>query len=260
MAYPECAEQLMNFVTKKNPKQNSSKHTLILMSSSTATSTLNSPSLGELHHPIDREHVKHLLTWLSGAPSKQFVEQIFFRVHQLRLDGIVDSFVQSVVQEMSDNDGTPSREDIQHAHRALMTVQHLIHRCVFHSAQSEQHVFELVFRGISAKSEDLQRLIKLICQIVLKHGEHWNAQAVESQISLPKLVDMKWRVDLKTASQSMQRMQAPVVMVQLNTQHPPRHRDRLERPETVTFEMNHETLSIMLQGMQRIREQLGSIK
>jgi ferritin-like protein len=37
---------------------------------------------------------------LSNAPSKQFIEQIFYRVYQTRLDGLNENLISSVSQQL----------------------------------------------------------------------------------------------------------------------------------------------------------------
>ncbi|EFC44468.1 hypothetical protein NAEGRDRAFT_5651, partial [Naegleria gruberi] len=77
---------------------------------------------------------------------------------------------------------------------------------------------------------------------------------------LPKLVDMKWRVDLSTASNVIQKMSAPSVVIQLNVQNPSKVVGVMPKTEQVNFEMDKETLSTMLKGLSKIRDQLASIK
>ena len=83
---------------------------------------------------------------------------------------------------------------------------------------------------------------------------------MNTQIGLPKLVDMKWRVDLSTASNVIQKMSAPGVVIQLNVQNPSRVVGVMPKTEQVNFEMDKETLSTMLKGLSKIRDQLASIK
>lgn len=79
------------------------------------------------------------------------------------------------------------------------------------------------------------------------------------QISLPRLVETDWRVDVKTSSDRVARMSAPAVLVELTVQQPPERADIMPPTRHVAFEMNKETLDTMLDGLRRIRDQLASV-
>jgi hypothetical protein len=80
------------------------------------------------------------------------------------------------------------------------------------------------------------------------HGE-WKAEAARSQLSLPRLQSVDWRVDVKTASGHAGGMGVPSVIVQL----------RVEPDQVVSFEMDKETLQALLSGLGKIRSQLSGL-
>ena len=43
----------------------------------------------------------------------------------------------------------------------------------------------------------------------------WREAAVVSRVSLPQLIDVDWRIDVKTAAEQMSRMAVPTVLVDL---------------------------------------------
>ncbi|KAG9335752.1 hypothetical protein JZ751_004181 [Albula glossodonta] len=79
-----------------------------------------------------------------------------------------------------------------------------------------------------------------------------------SLISLPQLVDMDWRVDMKTASDSVSRMAVPTCLMHMKVQDPLASGCG-DPVSTVTVELSRETLDTMLDGLGRIRDQLSVV-
>ena len=103
------------------------------------------------------------------------------------------------------------------------------------------------------------QLAGLFDQIIGHFLVDWQQQATQTGISLPKLIDVDWRVDVKTSGNAVSRMAAPSALVQMQVAAP-QVQDGLVGPmQTVTFEMNKETLQSMLDGLGKIREQLQGI-
>ncbi len=80
------------------------------------------------------------------------------------------------------------------------------------------------------------------------HGQ-WKAEAARTQLSLPRLRGVDWRVDVKTASSGAAGLGVPAVIVQLS----------VEPDQVVTFEMDKETLQALLSGLGKIRSQLAGL-
>ncbi|RXM93993.1 COMM domain-containing protein 9 [Acipenser ruthenus] len=76
---------------------------------------------------------------------------------------------------------------------------------------------------------------------------------------LLKLVDMDWRVDIKTASDSVARMAVPTCLVQMKVQDDPCLCGPRPGVSTVTVKLSKETLETMLDGLGRIRDQLSAV-
>lgn len=68
-----------------------------------------------------------------------------------------------------------------------------------------------------------------------------------------------WRVDVKTASDVVSRMQVPSVLVDLKVQDQPETTNRVPSARHVEFELSQEALRTMLDGLGRIRDQLGAV-
>uniref|UniRef100_A0A5F9CDH3 COMM domain containing 9 n=1 Tax=Oryctolagus cuniculus TaxID=9986 RepID=A0A5F9CDH3_RABIT len=60
-----------------------------------------------------------------------------------------------------------------------------------------------------------QNLKNLLTKIILEHVSTWRTEAQANQISLPRLIDLDWRVDIKTASDSISRMAVPTCLLQM---------------------------------------------
>nr|BAG61072.1 unnamed protein product [Homo sapiens] len=66
-----------------------------------------------------------------------------------------------------------------------------------------------------------QNLKNLLTKIILEHVSTWRTEAQANQISLPRLVDLDWRVDIKTSSDSISRMAVPTCLLQMKIQEDP---------------------------------------
>eukprot|EP01137_Pigoraptor_chileana_P006590 Opistho-2@3280 len=104
-----------------------------------------------------------------------------------------------------------------------------------------------------------KNLIRLITTVVVEHLPVWRAASLANQISLPKLEDFDWRIDIKTASDSLSRMSQPTVLVQMKVREVPTRTDGVPAVKAVNFELNKETLDTMLDGLGKIRDQLSSV-
>ncbi len=81
----------------------------------------------------------------------------------------------------------------------------------------------------------------------------------QQRIAWPRLLDMEWRVDMKTASQAVSRMSVPTVVLGLTVEEQPEEANVMPTAKTVNFELSREELSTMLAGMKKIAEQLGQL-
>nr|XP_019594173.1 PREDICTED: COMM domain-containing protein 9 isoform X1 [Rhinolophus sinicus] len=104
-----------------------------------------------------------------------------------------------------------------------------------------------------------QNLKNLLTKIILEHVSTWRTEAQANLISLPRLVDLDWRVDIKTASDSISRMAVPTCLLQLKIQEDPSLCGDKPSVSAVTMELSKETLDTMLDGLGRIRDQLSAV-
>lgn len=103
------------------------------------------------------------------------------------------------------------------------------------------------------------RLRGLIEQILSSQLPDWREASVLSRPSLPRFVSADWRVDVKTESDKVARMAVPSVLVDLELQDQPTSFAEMPKTRHVEFELSKEALQTMLEGLGRIRDQLGAV-
>mmetsp|Transcript_18290 Transcript_18290/g.30505 ORF Transcript_18290/g.30505 Transcript_18290/m.30505 type:complete len:203 (+) Transcript_18290:98-706(+) len=103
------------------------------------------------------------------------------------------------------------------------------------------------------------QLKKLVAQCISANLSLWREASDMGRISLPHLVDMDWTIIVKKASSQVQHMNVPALLVELDIEQIPDRVDEPPRVEKVGFELSKETLDTMLDGLGRIRDQLGAM-
>ncbi|XP_019594173.2 COMM domain-containing protein 9 isoform X1 [Rhinolophus sinicus] len=152
----------------------------------------------------------------------------------------------SVTQEEAEQ-GSPS---VLQLLQALHRLTRLAAFCDLSSAEAILALFPENFH---------QNLKNLLTKIILEHVSTWRTEAQANLISLPRLVDLDWRVDIKTASDSISRMAVPTCLLQLKIQEDPSLCGDKPSVSAVTMELSKETLDTMLDGLGRIRDQLSAV-
>ncbi|XP_054828497.1 COMM domain-containing protein 9 [Eublepharis macularius] len=125
----------------------------------------------------------------------------------------------------------------------------------------------VVHRGLTSPEEILslfpegfhQNLKNLLTKIILENLSAWRNEVQASQISLPHLIDMDWRVDIKTSSDSVSRMVVPTCLLQLKIQEDAALCGKDLSTTALTIELNKQTVDTMLDGLGRIRDQLSAV-
>lgn len=100
----------------------------------------------------------------------------------------------------------------------------------------------------------------LLTKILAARLPEWRQAAALGRVCPPKMVDFDWRVDMKTASNHMSRMAVPTAIVEVKLQQPPTQAGVMPDTRDVQFELSKESLATMLDGLGKIRDQLGSMK
>ncbi|XP_016125331.1 COMM domain-containing protein 9 [Sinocyclocheilus grahami] len=182
------------------------------------------------------------LQLLLKAPSKDAVRQICTESYP------AGAFkCQSIVEKTANALSVSNSEAMQ-----LLTAFHMLsHHAVYQNLTSPEQILSIFPESFHSN------LKNLITKIILENSVTWRNEALSGQISLPKLVDLEWRVDMKTASDSLSRMAVPTCLLQMKLQDTPCSGSPSE--STVTMELSKETLDTMIDGLGRIRDQLSTV-
>ncbi|KAG5839075.1 hypothetical protein ANANG_G00201090 [Anguilla anguilla] len=155
---------------------------------------------------IPEEHFASLQLLLK-APSKDAVRQL-----------CQDSFPSGAPesQRLAESAAGTLSVSASEAQQLLRALHTLSHHVLFHGLTGPEQITGL-FPDTFHTS-----LKNLLTKILLEHSPTWRNDALSSQISLPQLVDMDWRVvdPLKTpwyGPWSVSRMAVPTCLVHLNT-------------------------------------------
>ena len=162
---------------------------------------------------MDAEESKPLLLLLK-APSKEIVEQVFqqaflngrFALNGTRADSTRSAAVFPALL-------TTKLTQVFEAAEAdvismLTSAAAIIDEALFESL-SPQQIFGMF-------PDDFNKSLKqLIAAIISKNAPTWRDTLASNQISLARLVETDWRVDVKTSSDSVPRMAAPSVIMEL---------------------------------------------
>jgi len=118
----------------------------------------------------------------------------------------------------------------------------------------------------------------LWCSLSLSYAHPRTIQIISSQISLPRLEEINWRVDVKSASDLIGQMSVPTVLVEMQVRptqplapschlaNEARMREQIrdgdlppaKQVRKVQFELSKEGLQTVLEGLGKIRDQLSS--
>ncbi|XP_006642502.2 COMM domain-containing protein 9 [Lepisosteus oculatus] len=191
---------------------------------------------------LTEQHFKSLQLLLK-ASSKDVVRQLVQRCFP---PGAAES---RSLMETAASSLSVTGEESQQLLRALHTLSRHV---VLHGLASPEQILGVFPDGFHPS------LKNLLTKILLEQSPSWRSEALSNQIALPRLVDVDWRVDVKTASDTLNRMAVPTCLVQMKVQDDPSlcGSDSLS---TVTVELSKETLETMLDGLGRIRDQLSTV-
>lgn len=102
-------------------------------------------------------------------------------------------------------------------------------------------------------------LKELLVKIILDNQARWRKEAISNQVSMPRLADFDWRVDLKAASGTISRLSVPTCLVQFKVQNIPQKVGVVPELDLINMELSKETLDTMLNGLYKIQDQLALI-
>ncbi|XP_071493767.1 COMM domain-containing protein 9-like [Diadema antillarum] len=104
-----------------------------------------------------------------------------------------------------------------------------------------------------------KNLKELLSRILGDKLDKWRKSSIENTVSLPKLAEFDWRVDIRTSSDTLARMSVPTCILQLKIEEPASQSRLMPGLSTLNVELSKETLDTMLDGLGKIRDQLNSV-
>ncbi|XP_006821404.1 COMM domain-containing protein 9-like [Saccoglossus kowalevskii] len=139
------------------------------------------------------------------------------------------------------------------AKQLLVTLSSLIRCAIFEGCSDFMSVQDLFPDNFHKNLKDL------LSKIIADNISTWRNRSLNNQISLPRLVDFDWRVDLKTSTDTISRMSMPTCILQLKVQETAKRVDTVPDVSSLSVELSKETLDTMLDGLSKIRDQLSSV-
>eukprot|EP00028_Trichosphaerium_sp_Am-I-7-wt_P012980 CAMPEP_0168509700 /NCGR_PEP_ID=MMETSP0405-20121227/957_1 /TAXON_ID=498012 /ORGANISM="Trichosphaerium sp, Strain Am-I-7 wt" /LENGTH=123 /DNA_ID=CAMNT_0008527259 /DNA_START=241 /DNA_END=612 /DNA_ORIENTATION=- len=120
-----------------------------------------------------------------------------------------------------------------------------------------KEIFDMVPSSIN------DNLRKLLAKIISGHMDNLRADGARNQVSLPKLKNVDWRVDVisaTSASSENAKKNVPTVIVQLEVESLPTHVSKPPEMQNINFEMDRGMLDLVLQNLSKIQTQLQTIE
>lgn len=188
---------------------------------------------------IDFSHLNLLRT----TSDKKTVLHLFTQTFNNRLGG-ANAHLTKEWLELFD----AGEEDIEMLFNSILSV---IRYCLYESLSSTETIAEIF-------PEDFHpQLGNLISKIIVAKHDEWRSQSLGALV--PKLVNFDWRLDLKSASNQLSRMSVPTVLINMEVQQRIKKVTIEPEVEKIQFEMSKESLDTMLEGLRKIKDQLGQI-
>mmetsp|Transcript_2062 Transcript_2062/g.7480 ORF Transcript_2062/g.7480 Transcript_2062/m.7480 type:complete len:190 (+) Transcript_2062:56-625(+) len=181
------------------------------------------------------------LQLLLKASSKQIVNELFLAAFAARKAGPLTADVERIQEALEVSPAEATALDD--------AMRSLVREALLHSYSEEE-------LAASFSSSFHAALKKLICNIVGHHLPAWRRQAIGSQLALPRLEQVDWRVDVKSASDMIGHMAVPTVLVELTVRDETGPQAAMQK---VDFELSRESLTTVLDGLGKIRDQLNRI-
>ncbi|KAK2171089.1 hypothetical protein NP493_1104g03004 [Ridgeia piscesae] len=194
---------------------------------------------------ISQEYYRHL-NHLLKAPSKEIV---------IRLCN--EAFLHRSTTHLPDLVVKHSAEilsiDLKESEQLLSALVHLVKKALFEGSTEPAEVIRLFPDDFHTNLRDL------LTKIITQRLPDWKNHTVNNLVSLPRLVDFDWRVDIKTSSNVISRMSVPTCILQLQVQETADQVGQMPATSCVNVELSKETLDTMLDGLGKIRDQLSSV-
>ncbi|KAL9955939.1 hypothetical protein ACROYT_G037344 [Oculina patagonica] len=185
------------------------------------------------------------LKLLLKAQSKEFVRTLFHEAFRYRNDTVPISVLKNV--------STSLDAGLDEARQLLESLISVVCAALFECLTEPKAVYELFPENFH------KNLRELISKIIAENMPLWRTNATNEQVSLPKLIDFDWRVDVKTSSNAISRMSMPTCIMQLQVQENATEQNCMPAVRRLNVELTKEKLDTMLDGLGKIRDQLSSV-
>ncbi|PFX23669.1 COMM domain-containing protein 9-like [Stylophora pistillata] len=185
------------------------------------------------------------LALLLKAQSKEFVRTLFHEAFRYRADAVPVSVLKNVAASLD-----AGLDEARLLMESLVTV---VHAALFECLTDPKAVYDLFPENFH------KNLRELISKIIAENMPLWRTNAINQQVSLPKLIDFDWRVDVKTSSNVISRLSMPTCIIQLQVQENAVEQNSMPSVRRLNVELTKEKLDTMLDGLGKIRDQLSSV-
>ncbi|XP_058965839.1 COMM domain-containing protein 9 [Pocillopora verrucosa] len=185
------------------------------------------------------------LTLLLKAQSKEFVRTLFHEAFSYRSDAVSVSVLKNVAASLD--------AGLDEARLLMESLVAVVRAALFECLTDPKAVYDLFPENFH------KNLRELISKIIAENMPLWRTNAINEQVSLPKLIDFDWRVDVKTSSNVISRMSMPTCIMQLQVQENATEQNSMPSVRRLNVELTKEKLDTMLDGLGKIRDQLSSV-
>ena len=103
------------------------------------------------------------------------------------------------------------------------------------------------------------KLRSLVGKIVEARLAGWREASSMNRVSLPRLIDHNWALNMQRSSSQAAAINAPSVLVQLKVEEQATRVGEMPKVSNVDFELSREALATMLDGLTKIKEQLSAM-
>jgi hypothetical protein len=148
---------------------------------------------------------------------------------------------------------------------SILSLESVAEGEVLHEALLECIKVSLASGSVEALAELFQekgadvdpKLRSLVGKIIEARLPTWKEAAAMNRVSLPRLLDHDWALHMQRASSQVASMNVPAVLVQLRVEDQPTRVNEMPQVSNIDFEISKEGLSVMLDGLGKIKTQLG---
>ena len=194
------------------------------------------------------------LSLLMEAPSKDLVQRILTHVYMHR-----NNIAQANAAKFAPMFEKPDAVTEEHVQQLFAALHGVVTKVLYEGISTAEQIRTSLDHEPASAALD-EQLKALLTEQLTANVAGWREASIMSMPSLPKFVDVDRRVDVKSATEQVGRMAVPTVLVDLKTRQQPVSKDAVPGTETVSFELSKEALDTMVDGLGRIRDQLGNIK